>query len=301
MKGMKTPLLARYKNGNAKIFLFEDGTRVIDLPDDEKPNFEFPISMDLKITNWCDMGCPMCHEMSNKEGKHGDIMNLKFIDKLHAGTEIAIGGGKVTSHPDLIPFLKKLKELGIKPSITVHQNEYLFNQPLIDSLIADNLIYGLGVSFSNQDNILWEKVFDYPNTVAHVIAGYHGKNVFDYLKKFDSKILILGYKHWGRGEKYYNKEIDSNIEWLEENLEGYLSEFKVVSFDNLAIEQLNVKKLLSDGDWKMFYQGDDGTMTMYVDGVKEQFAKTSTSSVRYDLKDNIEDMFGVIKKGVNNG
>ena len=55
--------------------------------------------------------------------------------------------------------------------------------------------------------------------------------------------------------------------------------------------------MLSEKEWEDFYQGDDGTMTMYVDGVKEQFARTSTSATRYGLKDTIEEMFKVIKEG----
>lgn len=288
-------LLSNYKNGNANISIYENGTRIIDWSDEEELKLDFPVSMDLKITNWCDENCPMCHEMSNPKGKHGDIMNLEFVNHLHAGTEIAIGGGKVTSHPDLVPFLLKLKDLGVLPSITVHQNEYLFNELLIDKLIDDKLINGLGISFSHQNNYMWGKVFKYPNTVAHLIAGIHDRNVFEYLAKFDSKILILGYKNWGRGKKYYSEEIKNNIDWLRDNLKDYLNKFKVVSFDNLAIEQLDVKALLSDSEWKSFYQGDDGTMTMYVDAVKEEFAKTSTSSKRFELKNTIEDMFEVIK------
>ena len=75
-------LLNAYEDGNVKVAIFDDGTRIIDIPDGEKPNLEFPLSMDAKITNWCDQMCPMCHEMSNPEGKHGDVMNLKFIDSL---------------------------------------------------------------------------------------------------------------------------------------------------------------------------------------------------------------------------
>ena len=106
MKNAK--LLNEYKNGNATVQIFEDGTRITEWPDDEKINLDFPLSIDFKITNWCDQMCPMCHEMSNPEGKHGDIMNLDFIDSLKAGTEIAIGGGKVTSHPQLKEFLQKV-------------------------------------------------------------------------------------------------------------------------------------------------------------------------------------------------
>ena len=43
-------LLDIYKNGNAKIMLFDNGTRVIEYPDDEKLNVDFPLSMDCKIT-----------------------------------------------------------------------------------------------------------------------------------------------------------------------------------------------------------------------------------------------------------
>ena len=293
-------LLNKYKNGNAKVQIFDDGTRIIDIPDGEKPNLDFPLSMDFKITNWCDQMCPMCHEKSNPDGEHGDVMNLKFIDSLRPGTEMAIGGGKVTSHPQLKEFLQKLKDKGVLPSITVHQNEFVDKVNLINELIEEDLIYGLGVSYLKPYDMMWKAVAENENAVVHLIAGIHGKDVFDYLAQFNCKILILGYKNWGRGAELIKntkmgKDIDDKINWLKENLSKYLDKFKVVSFDNLAIKQLEVKNILSNDEWQEFYQGDDGTMTMYVDGVKQQFARTSTSPDRYELKDNIDDMFEVIK------
>ena len=74
-----------------------------------------------------------------------------------------------------------------------------------------------------------------------------------------------------------------------------LKHFKVVSFDNLALKQLECKRLLSDEEWEQFYMGDDGSMTMYIDCVKEKFAKSSTSVERYNLLDNIKDMFNEIR------
>ena len=295
-------LLNAYKNGNTKISIFDDGTRIIDIPAGEEPDLGFPLSMDFKITNWCNQNCPMCHEMSNIEGNHGDIMNLKFIDSLRPGTEIAIGGGKVTSHPDLEKFLRKLKDKGILPSITVHQNEFITHENLINKLIEEKLIYGLGVSFLNKNDDFWKKVTSYDNTVVHLIAGIHGKDVLDYLSQFNCKILILGYKFWGRGTSFLNHndvKITNNIDWLKDNIADYVDKFKVISFDNLAINQLEVKKILTDDEWREFYQGDDGTMTMYIDGVKEQFARTSTSVIRYELKDTIDEMFKVIKEEQN--
>lgn len=294
-------LLNRYKDGNIEVDIFDDGTRIIDIPDGEKPDLQFPLSMDFKITNWCDQMCPMCHEMSNPEGKHGDIMNLKFIDSLRAGTEMAIGGGKVTSHPQLKEFLQKLKSKGVLPSITVHQNEFVDKVNLLNELIEEDLIYGLGVSYLKPYDMMWKVVAENENAVVHLIAGIHGKDVFDYLSQFNCKILILGYKNWGRGanllkNEELSKDIQDKIDWLKKNLKKYMSKFKVVSFDNLAIKQLDVKNILTDNEWQEFYQGDDGTMTMYVDGVKQQFAMTSTSPTRYDLLDNIDDMFKIIKE-----
>lgn len=289
-------LLACYKNGNYTVKLYDDGTKV---KENDLDFFEadFPESFDCKITNWCDQGCPMCHEMSNREGKHGRIMELEFFNTLHPGTEIAIGGGKVTSHPDLIPFLKRLKNLGVFPSITIHQSELERNLLMIEDLLAEKLIYGLGISFSSSSPI-WD-VLDNPlfsNAVVHLIEGIHGKEVYDYLALYNCKILILGYKNWGRGKNFLNvsSTIGSNSEWLKGALPKLFPKFKVVSFDNLAIDHLEVKTMLGP-IFDMIYQGDDGTHTMYIDAVKEEFARTSTSPMRYAALNTIDDMFTIIK------
>ena len=73
--------------------------------------------------------------------------------------------------------------------------------------------------------------------------------------------------------------------------------FKVVSFDNLSIEQLNTKRLMTDEEWNEFYMGDDGTMTYYIDMVERKFARSSTAAFdkRYDLLDSVDEMFEQIK------
>lgn len=292
-------ILAHYKNGNYMVTIYDDGTKR------RKNDLDFfeadrPESIDCKISNRCPYGCPECHEMSTPDGILGDIMNEPFIDKLHAGMEMAIGGGAVTAHPDLVPFLTKLKQKGVLPSITVNQREYKEHKEMIDNLVNQKLIYGLGVSFTNKDDEFWKEITSKnKNVVVHLIAGYHDLDVFNYLTRFSCKILILGFKNWGRGQKFlerFNKDISHNIEELKANLPTYINTFPVVSFDNLAIGQLHVKELLNKEEWNRFYQGDDGTHTMYVDLVKRQFAKTSTSPTRYDLLDDLDDMFKIIKE-----
>ena len=76
--------------------------------------------------------------------------------------------------------------------------------------------------------------------------------------------------------------------------------FKVVSFDNLAIEQLEVKRLVKDDEWEEFYMGDDGNFTYYIDMVERKFAQSSTAPFdkRHDLLDSVDEMFKII--GVTN-
>ena len=295
-------LINHYKNGNVTITLFDDGTRVCET-DDNYFDFDFPISMDCKITNMCPIGCKFCHEKSTPDGKHGNIMKAEFIDKLHPGTEIAIGGGAVTTHPDLIPFLQKLKDIGVVANITVNQKEYENNIDLIHKLINDELIHGLGVSFVNMNDNVWDEILKYPNVVVHLIAGIHGGDVFDYLARKKAKVLVLGYKDFGRGHDFLEHAsavVKIQLNWLKNNIAKYIQAFAVTSFDNLAIKQLEIRKQLTENEWKEFYQGDDGSHTMYVDLVNEQFAKTSTSTTRYPLLSNIEGMFKIIKKDSKN-
>lgn len=289
--------LGMYINGNYKVKIFNDGTKVRET-DDNEFIAAFPENMDVKITNQCDMGCIFCHEDSKIDGKHGDILNPVFINTLHPYTEMAIGGGNPLSHPDLIPFLENLKEKKIIANITVNQVHFETNQELIKKLVDEKLIYGLGVSLVDASKGFVELIKQYDNAVIHVINGILKPDDINILKDNELKMLILGYKHFRRGISWYevrHDDISMKQEWLYKNLAEITKQFKVVSFDNLAIEQLNVKRLMSKNDWNEFYMGDDGMYTMYVDLVNQNFARCSIADKRYDLLDNIEDMFNVVR------
>ena len=105
----------------------------------------------------------------------------------------------------------------------------------------------------------------------------------------------MGYKNFGRGVQYYNENIDTNIKKLIQNINDLREMFDVVSFDNLAIEQLKIKDTMSEKDWNRFYMGDDGCYTMYLDLVQNKYAKSSTSIKRFDLLPTINDMFTDIR------
>lgn len=288
-------LLGIYKNGNFTTKIFSDGTKVRETEDDEFIA-AFAENMDIKISNYCDMGCKFCHEGSTKNGKHGEILNEKFIDTLHPYQEVAIGGGDATSHPNLIPFLQKLKDRKVIVNMTINQKHFEQKQDLIKGLVNDKLIYGIGVSLVNPTEEFISLIQQYPNAVIHVINGILNPSDIKALSNNNLKLLILGYKHLRRGNDYYSVDQEGVItrqKWLKENLNDVINHFKVVSFDNLAIEQLDVRRLMSKEEWNEFYMGDDGTMTYYIDMVERKFARSSTASFdkRYDLLESVDDMF----------
>lgn len=290
-------MIGKYKNGNYNVILLNDGTKIRHSKFDSfEP--ERPESMDICISTYCRMDCPFCYEGCSTQGKHADVMNAKFIDTLQPYTEIALNGNE-PPHPDLIPFLVKCKKLKLIPSLTINQYTFEKDFDLLKKLTDDKMIYGLGVSLERVTNNFIELAKQIPNLVIHVVAGII--KVSDLYKLSDNnlKILILGYKDMGRGKQFKKnnrKFVDKNINIIKDALPIIIKNnwFQVVSFDNLAIEQLDTKSLMSENEWNKFYMGDDGTYTFYVDLVNEQFASSSISTKRYDLMDNVVDMFNII-------
>lgn len=290
-------LLGRYKNGTYMVSILSDGTKIRVAPNDVFVP-AFAENCDVKITDYCNGGCEYCYEGCTTKGKHGDLMNAKFIDTLHPYTEMALNGNDL-SHPDLIPFLEKLKSKKVIANMTVNQKHFMIpeNYDLLVRLMNEGLIFGLGVSLVEATDEFVKKIAPFENLVVHVINGVLSEKDYKVLRNKDIKMLILGYKHLRRGNDWYEKnsdDIKAKQKWLYDSMEQLVSEFKVVSFDNLAIEQLEIKRLMSDEDWEEFYMGDDGTVTFYIDMVAGKFAKNSLSLERYDLLDNIDDMFNVI-------
>lgn len=291
---MKT--LGVYKNGNYVVKLMPNGTKIRETNEDEFiPSFAE--CSDVKITDKCDGGCPFCYEGCTPNGKHGDILSPKFLDTLHPYTELAINGNDL-SHPDLIPFLEKLKEKKIITNMTVNQIHFERHQSMIRDLVDKGLIYGLGISLNNPTENFISLVKQYPNAVIHVINGILSPSDVGMLADNDLKMLILGYKMLRRGINHYtvdHENIDFLQHWLKENLGEMISHFKVISFDNLAIQQLDVRRLMTKEKWDEFYMGDDGKYTFYLDLVEGTFGKNSLATERYPIMDNIDDMFQKIR------
>ena len=300
--------IATYKNGNTWTTIYDDGTKEHVTMDDEF-EFEFPEAHDISISQCCDNGCEWCYYGCSPTGKHGRLMGWKFFDSMRPYTEIAINL-QCPIPDDLFSFLFEMHRRKIIVNVTVNQNHFMKRdtRKFLREAIGYGLIKGVGISLTDptQDNFI-DMVKQYPHAVIHVIAGVTPWEDIQYLMGRDLKILILGYKQTGRGKEYFNNlgnclSIISSVSWLANNLDDVFNGFKVVSFDNLAIEQLGVKERLSEKEWEIFYGGDDGTVTFFIDLVKGVFARDSLSQITYPIGDKtIDEMFAIIKKEVANG
>jgi hypothetical protein len=297
---MSINLIGAYSNGNYNVKIFSDGTKIRETKDPNATEFvaEFPENIDIKLTNQCDRQCAYCHENSTPEGKHGDILNLPCIDTLRPYTEVAAGGGDLFSHPDLYEFLVKLRDKKVIANITVNQHHFFENLLRISQFNEAKLIYGIGVSLTDPSDAFIEEIQGFPNAVIHLINGIVTLEQLEKLAHKGLKVLFLGYKQFRRGRTYFGREVIDQQKMLEEKLPTIYKEgwFKVLSFDNLAINQLQVQRVLLERVWDTFYMGDDGQHTFYMDLVDQKFAINSSTNRRWDLWDDVTDMFKHVRK-----
>lgn len=295
MQKLKTnnlKLLGAYENGNYNVVIFSDGTKIRRTEDDEFiPSFSE--NCDVKITDKCSIGCNFCYEGCSAAGKHGNLLGeqtRRIINSLHPYTELAINGNDM-DHPDLEEFLRLLRERKILTNITVHEQQLINNFEMIARLQREGLVHGIGISTTgNADAVRLSQQLK--NTVFHTIAGVTEPEVYNMLAKNRAKVLVLGYKTLGRGVQWavkFDQVLNERMKWLDENLERLSKECEVLSFDNLALSQLNVRRLLTDQQWEEFYMGDDGKFTFYIDLVKGTYSRNSLSKVRFKIENKTAD------------
>lgn len=122
------------------------------------------------------------------------------------------------------------------------------------------------------------------NVVFHVIAGIIPPEHLRELILSENPILVLGYKQWGRAINDTLPDMTETKQVIKETLDTL--PWAVLGFDNLALDQLGVRDMIPKDKMENIYLGDEGTYSMYIDAVKEEYAKTSRSKERISW-DNI--------------
>lgn len=276
----------KYINGNSTVEIFEDGTRVIQFED--QLQLDYPLNIDIRVSSKCAFGynpktgkafCDFCHESARTDGNECDYEKLKEkLIGLPRGIELAIGANNITLN--LVGFISWCKLNGYIVNLTVNQGHVRRDSSHLYTLIDQQLIKGLGVS--HRSSLKWDIpdfILDYKNTVFHVIAGIDSiDDVLSLKDKGVKKVLVLGEKNFGFNEGKVDLTTRNHREWYWW-VGKMFDTFDVTSFDNLALEQLNMKRFFSDENWDIFNQGEH---SFYVNAVEQYFAPSSRSNLKTD-------------------
>lgn len=179
---------------------------------------DFPELVDLKISNYCDLGCSFCYQNSTRRGKHGDLQVIKdIITKLsHLGTlEIAIGGGEPLQYPHLEEVLNHAKACGITANFTTKDYRTLSDRGELIGLTG-----GVAMSVATPEDVAeaakWLKHmtgFEISRLSFQIPVGAQTYEQFveligDITGLPVPRVTLLGYKQVGRGtaSKYHSFE-----------------------------------------------------------------------------------------------
>lgn len=295
--------LFKIKNGNCNVTLYSNGTRIVETidPDDNQILLNQPLSLDINISNRCSNGCPYCYAGNTPTGKVADLKNMHYLDNV-TGIEIAIN--IQFPLPDYFEeWLTKMKDQNIIVSGTINQLDFERDISLIDymkTLHDKELIHGIGISYRSYNKDLYTKLKASlgHDIVIHTIIGVTPVEDIIHLLDNGFKILILGYKQKNRGIDYYS-QININ-KWVSDINKIVNYPFNsVLAFDTAGLKQANMKAVLSDEEWDRSFQGDEGSISFYIDAVNNTFNIDShTKNPAYNIEDlSLNEMFKIIKNG----
>lgn len=291
-------LLAKYQNGNYTVRLFDDGTK-IRMNDLDNLTPSFAESIDLTVTEKCNGNCRWCYLNCAEDKPHADLTN-PILDTVHAGTEMAINANDMT-HPGLEDFLIKMKDKGVFVNITINQKHLKQNVEKLRDWQNRKLVWGIGISLTDStDSILWENGLK--NTVIHVIDGCFSVTDLDNLADHNIKLLILGFKHKGRGVEYYKyhkEEVDANINYLDKHLMENKDRFNGIGFDTLATIDLHIQEKVGPEKWALHNMGQEGEYTFYFSATDNTYSISSMDSDHvYPVKegDTFDDLFKHVRQ-----
>lgn len=287
-----------YRNGNCTVTIHPDGTKVRTVDDEQSSSPRWPESVDLKITDYCDAGCPWCHERSTVRGKHAEADNVSAITGgMVRGSEVAIGGGNPLDFPDVETLALNIANGGLIVNVTVNARHLRSHSGVLANLRRYSRISGLGISYDAAHHREVVNSLD-DNSVVHLIAGVDTPESLARLASDGArKFLLLGYKDFGRGIGHRkNLNPSASVQRWRYFLPSILGRSGViVSFDNLGLEQCGVREIIGERTWASSFMGDDGAFTMYVDAVRMEYAASSTSERFAIGRLGIREMFAAVR------
>ena len=228
-----------------------------------------PELVDIKISDYCSIGCSFCYQNSGLEGKHGTLKNLSFVAKELGKAkvlEVALGGGETTEHPDFVEIVKLFHREGVVPNFTTKKPAAIRTfWPEIGDIVG-----GVAYSAETPGQIvscrkLLENHVPLDRINLHYVMGLQSSEGFkDYMRAASEngfRVTLLGYKTSGRGSLAVHQKYDWWIDSVNDLIrEGNCPTF---SIDTPLAKEFQDRIPVS----KKFFHTEEGKVSLYIDAV----------------------------------
>jgi len=246
-----------------------------------------PYLCDIKITDYCERGCPECYQNSSREGKHASLDSIvRFIKKYPHVMEVAVGGGEPTLHPQFDKIVNMLSGSGIRVNFTTRNLKW-FSKPTTKSFkafaysidSADNIDAGrLAVIAAREMSAIGK--YDQSSGALHVIAWPKDivkMSTMDITKNDDRiKVVLLEPKHTNPASTLRCETELEEIGGESALTEAYKALLNEKNCRSLAVDTPLIKRYkdLINFD-ERYMREEDGELSFYYDAVEEKEYKNS--------------------------
>ncbi len=223
------------------------------------------------FTNGCNFRCPFCHNPELVHGfplrqgfvgqaqftVHGDDRVEKQVDEFFEFLEtrkgkldgVCITGGEPTLQPDLVDFIKRIKELGFAVKLDSNGTRPDVLRELFEKKMVDYVAMDIKASLGNYQKVCGAKIdleriklsvdliknsgVDYEFRTT-VVPGLHSEKEFEDVAEWlagTKKYILQKYQDYGKilddslRDKIKGKEID--LERIKEMFEGKVDEVEI--------------------------------------------------------------------------
>ncbi len=283
------------KTGHWVLFNTYNGTKIRMHFDKDAPDYTkafAPELVDIKITDFCPIGCSYCYQDSTKAGVHGEldfIESLAYSFKDMGVFEVALGGGEPTMHPNFVEILKAFRSYGIVPNFTTRSFKWLNDEKIRQAVKKYVGKFAVSVSRAYEMERAWHLAdelgmsspdYDYDARKYRCRMGFQyvmGSTSLDEFREIIQKIpygcemTLLGYKKVGRGTTFKPHDYDG---WLQivKDVDGY----QKIGIDTALANQY--KDAILEVVDKRLVTFEEGKFSMYVDAVTKRAAPSSYCS-----------------------
>lgn len=264
-------------SGHLTLFNRTTGKKVRVLPEKAgPPAFSVaPELVDIKITDYCPVGCSYCYQGSTKAGRHASLKEIRgfaaYIGAMGV-FEVAIGGGDPTTHPEFVEILKAFHDNGVVPNFSTQLWDWLDKKEIADAVKS----YCGAVALSTQNADHANKWIE---TCAKLEIKPHihyvlGLSKLDNLKKLlrsrkSGHIVLLAYKEMGRATGTPPVDYTGWQDVVRKHSKGW-----TVAVDSFLVDEVRTGFTREEVPEHLFEKAD-GRFSLYWDAVEGSYAEHS--------------------------